>query len=261
VKEARGAVILDEGDPAPVCVVKPGGRADLLFVGDHAGNAIPRGLGDLGLSAIDRRRHIAWDIGVRSLGSRMAEILGATFVHQHFSRLVIDCNRDPHSAAAILSVSDATPVPGNLRLDEEGREQRRLAIHAPYHERIGTEIAIRKGRAGAGPMVVALHSFTPTLGVEERRPWHVGVLHDAGDTRASHVMLTCLTREKDLTVGDNEPYRMDATDYTIPRHAYPSGLSYLELEFRQDLLADADAVQSWAVRCAGWIEVVLDRTS
>ena len=39
-------------------------------------------------------------------------------------------------------------------------------------------------------------------------------------------------------VGDNQPYRMDGIDYTAPRHAIAAGLDYLELEVRQDLIAD-----------------------
>jgi predicted N-formylglutamate amidohydrolase len=33
---------------------------------------------------------------------------------------------------------------------------------------------------------------------------------------------------------------MDGTDFTIPHHADPRGLDYLELEVRQDLIATAD---------------------
>ena len=39
-------------------------------------------------------------------------------------------------------------------------------------------------------------------------------------------------------VGDNQPYAMDGVDYTAPRHAIANGLDYLEIEVRQDLLAD-----------------------
>lgn len=246
----------DPLDPPPVSVVCPGGRLDLLLVGDHAGNAIPSRLGNLGLGAGDRVRHIAWDIGVRALGARMAVVLNATFVHQHFSRLVIDCNRDPRCADAILPKSDASLVPGNLDIDEKEREKRRLAIHEPYHERIAAEVAARQRTLHGGPLVVALHSFAPVLGAE-RRPWHVGVLHDGGDTRPSQAMLTCLRRGGDITVGDNQPYRMDSTDYTILRHACANALPYLELEFRQDLLVDAGGADEWARRCAGWLEEVL----
>lgn len=248
----------DPLDPPAVSVVCPGGRLDLLLVGDHAGNAIPSRLGNLGLGAGDRTRHIAWDIGVRALGARMAGILNATFVHQHFSRLVIDCNRDPRSADAVLPLSDASPVPGNLGIDDEERENRRLTIHEPYHERIAAEVAARQRTARGGPLVVALHSFAPVLAAE-RRPWHIGVLHDAGDTRPSQAMLACLRRGGDLTVGDNQPYRMDSSDYTILRHARANALPYLELEFRQDLLVDTGGADNWAHRCAGWLEEVLGR--
>jgi predicted N-formylglutamate amidohydrolase len=37
-------------------------------------------------------------------------------------------------------------------------------------------------------------------------------------------------------VGDNQPYTMDGTDFTVPHHADPRGLDYLELEVRQDTI-------------------------
>ena len=248
--------VLAPGDPPPVSVAVPGGRPDLLLVGDHAGNAIPASLGDLGIGAVDRGRHIAWDIGVRALGEGVAAILGATFVHQRFSRLVIDCNRDPGATDAILALSDGTPVPGNAGLDRAARDARRIEIHEAYHQRIADEIALRHRPGSLRPLVVALHSFVPALGAIPR-PWHVGVLHDAGDTRASQAMLARLRREADLVVGDNEPYRMNGTDYTIPRHAYQRSLPYIELEIRQDLIAEAEGTRRWAARCAVWLTDVL----
>jgi predicted N-formylglutamate amidohydrolase len=245
---------LGSGDPAPAAVVRPGGRDDLVLLGDHAGNAIPASLGDLGLSAADRERHIALDIGIRALGTRMAHLLDATFIHQRYSRLVIDCNRDPQSPEAILAVSDGTSVHGNAELDEPSRERRRLAVHAPYHDCIASEIARRLG--AVRPLIVALHSFAPVFGGEPR-PFHIGVLYDQGDTRPSRAMLRSLRQEGDLIVGDNQPYRMDATDYTIRRHALPNDLPYLELELRQGLWVDPEGEDRWAARCAGWIERVL----
>jgi predicted N-formylglutamate amidohydrolase len=39
---------------------------------------------------------------------------------------------------------------------------------------------------------------------------------------------------------------MDGTDFTIPCHADPRGLDYLELEVRQDLIADAPGQEELA---------------
>jgi predicted N-formylglutamate amidohydrolase len=242
---------LQPSDPAPFGVTREGARSDVLLLGDHAGNAIPASLGDLGLSGDDRRRHIAWDIGVHALGHELAAALDATFVWQPFSRLVIDCNRDPRSADAIREVSDHTPIPGNRGLDEAAREQRRQGIHAPYQRRIAQEIASRLAR-GVPPVIVSLHSFTPQM-AGAARPWHVGILHDRGNTSLSTAMLRRLRREEALVVGDNEPYRMDGLDHTVPLHAYPADLLYVEVESRQDLLAGAEPIRAWAESFAGWL--------
>ena len=70
------------------------------------------------------------------------------------------------------------------------------------------------------------------------RPWRYGVLH-LGASPLSDAMLSILRRELgEAMVGDNQPYAMDDIDYTAPRHAIANGLDYLELEVRQDLLAD-----------------------
>jgi predicted N-formylglutamate amidohydrolase len=240
--------LLQLSDPPPFRVLHEGARSDVLLLGDHAGNAIPASLGDLGLSSDERGGHIGWDLGIHALGHALATALDATFVWQPFSRLVIDCNRDPRSPAAIPEVSDHTRIPGNGGLDEAARDQRREGIHAPYQQRIGEEIASRLAR-GIRPVVVSLHSFTPRM-AGAPRPWHVGILHDRGNTRLSLAMLRRLTRESTLVVGDNEPYRMDGVDHTVPRHAYPGDLPYLEIEFRQDLLADAEGIRVWAERFA-----------
>ena len=213
----------------------PGASSPLLLIGDHAGRDIPASLEGLGLSAAALDLHVACDIGVASLGGRLADTLGATFVAQRYSRLVIDCNRDPTRADAIADVSDGVAVPGNAGLSAEARAQRIDEIFEPYHARIADEIAARR-QAGRPTILLALHSFTPVMG-GFARPWRFGVLH-LGGSRFSDAMLGALRRQfgPDL-VGDNEPYRMDGTDYTVPRHAIAGGLDYLELEVRQDLIS------------------------
>lgn len=236
-------MVLDPDEPDAVAAVNPLGASPFLLIGDHAGNRVPRRLAGLGVGDADRARHIGWDIGIRALGEGLAGRLDATFIHQRYSRLVIDCNRDPAAADAMPEASDGTRVPGNAGLDDAARAARVAAIHAPYHAAIAGEIA-RRAAAGRPTVLVALHSFTPTMaGVA--RPWHVGILHDGANDAFARALLARLRGCAGLTVGDNAPYRMDGIDYTVPRHAFPARLPYAEIEIRQDLLADAAGIAAW----------------
>ena len=84
-------------------------------------------------------------------------------------------------------------------------------------------------------MLFSLHSFTPVFG-GQARPWRFGVLH-RGDSALSRRVLALLRGRLGDAAGDNQPYVMDATDYTVPLQADGRGLDYLELEVRQDLIA------------------------
>src|SRR5437763_11062091 len=108
--------LLAEDDPAPVRVLRPAGRSDFLLTGDHAGRVIPRRLGALGLPESERARHIAWDIGVAEVTERLSEALDATAVLQSYSRLVIDCNRQPGLDSSIPTISEVTEILGNRGL-------------------------------------------------------------------------------------------------------------------------------------------------
>jgi predicted N-formylglutamate amidohydrolase len=217
-------------------VRNPGGASPFLLVGDHAGREIPRSLGALGLTPAALGAHIACDIGVAGLGALVSDALDATFIAQRYSRLVIDCNRDPARPDSIAEVSDGVEVPGNAALSGQARAARIGEVFQPYHACIAAQL---DGRAEAGrpTMLICLHSFTPVMGGKPR-PWRFGVLH-MGDSPFSNAILAGLrgALAADL-VGDNEPYRMDGADYTAPRHAIARGLDYLELEVRQDLIAN-----------------------
>lgn len=225
-----------------MAVVNPAAASPFLLIGDHAGNAFPARLGDMGVGPADRLRHIAWDIGVAKLGAALSARLDAPFVHQRYSRLVIDCNRDPARADAIPEVSDGTAIPANAGLSDTDRAARIAEIHEPYQQAIAAALRL-------DTMLVALHSFTPRLANGAPRPWHAGILHDRGDTRFALRCLEALRAEPGLIVGDNEPYQMDGTDHTVPRHAYPAR-PYVEFEVRQDLIADDAGVAEWADRLA-----------
>jgi predicted N-formylglutamate amidohydrolase len=245
---ASGKALLSAYDPSPVRIINPGGTSSFLLIGDHAGNAVPEGLQSLGLPSAELERHIGWDIGIGELGPLLAERLDAVFIRQTYSRLVIDCNRDPARADAIPEVSDLTIVPGNQGLTPDQRAARVAAIHVPYQDAIGAELA-RRDAAGRETTLVSLHSFTPAMqGVA--RPWQVGMLHDRGNTTFSTALIAAFERAGDLTVGDNEPYGMDTIDYTVPRHAYERGRPYAEIEVRRDLIGTPEGCSEWAARLA-----------
>lgn len=231
----------------PVTVANEGAGSPFLLVADHAGTAIPKRLGDLGVSEADMKRHIACDIGILGVGARLSDLLGATFIHQPYSRLVIDCNRDPAADGAIPRTSDGTPIPGNEGLSALDREARVRQVQRPYQDRIDAEITTRKAR-GQPTVLVSLHSFTPTMnGVV--RPWRFGVLHRE-DSPFSRAVLDELRMELGDEAGDNEPYRMDEIDYTVPLHADGHGIDYLEIEVRQDQIEDEGGQAAIAAKLA-----------
>jgi len=245
--------LLGPDDPAPVRLQPGRIDAGVLILCDHAGREVPSRLGRLGLADDAFERHIAYDIGAAALARDLATRLDAPLIEQTYSRLVIDCNRSPDRADAMPAVSDGVVIPGNAALPAEAVRARIAAIHAPYHQAISAEID-RATAAGAPPALILIHSFTPVLGGVPR-PWQVGVLHQGN--RLSLEMLARLEAEASLTVGDNAPYAMDDVDYTAPRHAAARGLEYLELETRQDLIADAAGQARFAALYARLISQAL----
>ena len=243
--------LLEDGDPAPVRVLRPRGRSDFLLTADHAGRAIPKRLVDLGVPTSALERHIAWDIGIAGVTERLADALDATAVLQTYSRLVIDCNRRPEWPSAIPEISEMTRIPGNESVLEAEREARRREIFEPYHERIAGLIETRLA-ARRRIVLVAMHSFTPVF-KGEARSVEVGILYnpETQDIRLPRIMLELLRAEGDLVVGDNAPYAITGnSDYTVPVHAEPRGLPHVEIEIRQDLIAEEPGQAAWAARLA-----------
>lgn len=242
-----------QADELPVYeILRPDGASPFLLTADHAGRAIPRALGDLGVGPEDMERHIAWDIGIAGVTRRLSAALDATAILQAYSRLVIDCNRQPHWASACPEISEATPIPGNIGLDEAGRAARRAAIFEPYHGAIGRMIAARPRT-----VYVAMHSFTPVY-LDQARPMQVAVLYNR-NPRLSKALASLLREEGGLVVGENAPYRVsDESDYGVPVHAEGNGLDYLEIEIRQDLIADEAGQVEWAARLARLLPLALE---
>ncbi|HYM85260.1 MAG TPA: N-formylglutamate amidohydrolase [Pseudoxanthomonas sp.] len=241
-------VLLGADDPPPFTVHNAHGASPFVLIADHAGQHIPARLDDLGLSQAELDRHIGWDIGIAGVTGKLAGMLDAFAILQTYSRLVIDCNRPLQAPGSIVTVSDGTVVPGNQGLDDAAKTARALEIFAPYHARITQELDLRSAHSPA-PVLVSMHSFTPVFAAFER-PWHAGILYHR-DARLAHALLAALRAEPGLEVGDNEPYAVsDNSDYAIPVYGEQRGLLHVELEIRQDLIADATGQQEWAERLA-----------
>jgi predicted N-formylglutamate amidohydrolase len=245
---ATGYRLLEPDEPPAFLEVGRQGRSNFVIVVDHAGRRIPRRLKNLGLAESELRRHIAWDIGALGVARQTAAALDAPLVAQNYSRLVIDCNRDPAVPSSIPVLSEASEIPGNVGLNDAEIAARRREIFDPYHAHVR---ALLDARAAAGrpTILVAQHSMTDVY-KGARREMHAAVLYNR-DRRFAGLMLDMLRREAHLTIADNEPYFVsDETDYTVPRHGEARGLPHVEIEIRQDLVGDEAGQTEWARRIA-----------
>jgi predicted N-formylglutamate amidohydrolase len=222
------------------------GRFVLLC--DHASNHVPAEFNNLGLTESDLSSHIAWDIGAAGVTEVLSELLDSPEVICGTSRLVIDCNRQPDHPALIPESSAGTKIPGNAALSAEEKAARIDRWFQPYHDAVEAVLSQRATR-GSESIVVAIHSMTPVLH-GQTRPWQIAFSSHT-DRRLTELVLAALRVPGDLLVGDDEPFCIEPhVDYSIPHHALRHGLLHLQVEFRQDEIADVAAQRRWAQRFA-----------
>ncbi|HUO93249.1 MAG TPA: DUF1244 domain-containing protein [Rhizomicrobium sp.] len=216
----------------------------LIFVCDHASNALPKAYGTLGLSRDAFDTHIAYDIGAADVTRTLAKTFGAPAILAAWSRLLIDLNRGADDPTLVMKLSDGRIVPGNRNADAKEVADRLARFHAPYHAAIADEIAHARA-AGRVPVLVSMHSFTPAWkGV--RRPWEVGVLWDK-DGRLAYPLMAALGRAG-FVVGDNEPYSGELENDCMYVHGTMNGLPHVLIEIRQDLIATRGDAEAFAQR-------------
>jgi predicted N-formylglutamate amidohydrolase len=240
--------LLGPGDPPPFSVHNEKGRAPLLLLCDHASKAVPKALGNLGITEAELSRHIGWDIGGLDSAIALAEALDAPLVASGYSRLVIDCNRWPGGEGSIPEISDGTLVPANKGLTQADIDARADACFWPYHLEADRHLD-RMTAGGRRVAMLVVHSFTPQMN-GFKRPWHVGVLWN-DDARLPEPLLAQLRRDPALIVGDNEPYSARASyEYTLNAHARSRKLPHCSLEVRQDLIGTPEQARAWGRRLA-----------
>ncbi|MDP4575384.1 N-formylglutamate amidohydrolase [Qipengyuania sp. G39] len=217
--------------------IRPGG---LICVADHASNFVPEDI-DLGIDRKLLNDHIAVDIGVGGIADRLARRHNIPAHIATVSRLVCDFHRKEDEPAVVPTESDGHLIPGNIGADVEKRLD---LYHRPYHTALASFIADARPK-----MIIALHSFTPSLASsDEQRPWEVALLYNQDDRAARHAIR--LFGEQGLTVGDNEPYSGKQLNATMDRHAEANGIPYCTVEIRQDQIDTPAGQARWAVMLA-----------
>ena len=246
--------LLAADEPPPFRILGQGTRQPLLWVCDHASAFIPRSLNCLGLDNAVLARHIAWDIGIAEVTERLIERLGGVGVFSHFSRLIIDPNRDLADPTSIPQISDGVIVPGNRGLSPADRRQRVESFFAPYHAALSRTIEQLLSE-GIVPAVISMHSFTPVMkGVE--RPWEIGILWNE-DGRIPLPLIARLTAQG-CVVGDNQPYSgKNDHGYSVHEQAEKRRLPHVLIELRQDLIDTHHGAAEWADRLGDALEEVL----
>ena len=237
---------------APFTLISPapGAPTPLLFLCDHASNAVPPEYGNLGLTRKLFDTHIAYDIGAAFVTRAFAEAYGAAALLGGVSRLLIDLNRGADDPTLVMKLSDGSIIPGNRMADATEIAKRLARFHAPYHAAIREQIT----RLGQSAVLISVHSFTPAWkGV--KRPWEMGVLYGR-DARLARPLMRHLAAAG-FTVGDNEPYTGALEGDTLDIHGTKTGHANVLIEIRQDFLDEAEKARAFAERLKPVLDAAL----
>lgn len=245
--------LLTEDDPVPVELINRHSQSALLLLCEHAGNHVPASLGRLGLSQDQLDSHIGWDIGAAELARQIADQLQAPLILQHYSRLVIDCNRPTDSEQSIPALSGGVQIPVNQTITADEKLARQTEIFYPLDQALATELAGDKRKA-----VFSIHSFTKEL-QGEQRPWNAGFLSRTDQATATQLCEYVAGNTSDLNLAVNQPYQIeDDSDWFIPRYAERKQLAHCLIEVRNDQLREPTGIARWADLLSGAIRSVVE---
>lgn len=205
-------------------------RPDIVLLCEHGGRRVPAPWADLGLPAAFFATHYGSDIGAAELTRAVAQVLGATAILAHYSRLFLDYNRKRGDPECRRIEIGGIPIPGNLDLGEGEIEARELVARAPVER----AIALRTERHPA-KAVVSIHSFSSYWN-NARRDCEIGVMWRE-DSRMAPQLIAELSRSGTHVVRDNEPYDFRSNDwFTLQRHGLDIGVPCAYIEVRNDLI-------------------------
>lgn len=235
---------LDTKDPAPYTIYNGDSHYPYIITVEHASNAIPKSLGNLGMQQKDLDSHIAYDPYTKQFSLNIADSLGCPVITGEYSRLVIDCNRLETSHQLIRDESDGIIIPGNQDLMPEDLQIRVNEIYRPYHNAIADvkESYDNKNKPYA---FISMHSFTPMLNIEGKdRPWDVGFMWDHDDRLALQFHDFFKKKYPDIRVGLNVPYDARVEEKgSMHIHAWPYDIPAVEVELNFGTMADPKKYQ------------------
>lgn len=237
-------------------VVHPEGAGGVLLLCEHAARHIPARYNGLGLDAVARDSHAAWDPGARAVALELSRALDAPLVASRVSRLVYDCNRPTEAETAMPQKSELIEVPGNRDLTPAQREERTETVYRPFCAAVSDMIATRRAR-GLSTVLITIHSFTPIY-FGAWRETEIGILHDS-DSRLADAMLAGADRLPERRIARNDPYGPeDGVTHSLRLHGIANGLPNVMIELRNDLVGDEAGVAAMAQELMTLIAPALD---
>lgn len=217
----------------------------VVLCAEHAGARLP------GAYASETAELAPWlethwgqDLGLFPCAQGLAEAADLPLVAARFSRLLLDPNRKLDAADLIPQRIEGHSL-APLAMGERRRRIRELYL--PYHR------ALRATCLHHTPtLLLSLHSFTadhPT----GKRQGELGVLFDYPTPLATELVAKLC--DEGFDARPNWPYSgFDGFVHSAQMHARFARIpDYLELEFRQDLLAREDFVQALVRSLVPWL--------
>lgn len=198
----------------------------LIFTAEHASYEIPAEYGDLGLTAHQKQNcKDLFDPGSLELARGLAEKFNGNLIYPNFSRLLIDANRrldavsnknNGFHAAALktqLLVEDENgetiiQIPGNQENQETEELHRWNTYVLPYWQEIEA-LSQRLLTEFPKITIIQIHSFYPAYN-RNVRTIDIDVIHSG--TELGKNQIEFLRKNSTLTIGDNEPWSMQAVD-------------------------------------------------
>ena len=226
-------------------------RPTFILVCEHASNFIPARYNQLGLTKHVLKSHIAWDPGAFELAKNLSKLLNAPLIAQQVSRLIYDCNRPPDSPTAMPEISEIYEIEANKALSIEEKRHRVETYYIPFINMLD-DILERQLEQGSLPIIVTIHSFTPTYHGNPREV-EIGILHD-DDSRFADDLLNVSAGDQTFIFRRNEPYGpKDGVTHSLKKHAISRRLKNVMLEVRNDLIANDESQKAMAELLAKYL--------